>query len=272
LEEAIKEFQEAIRLNADYPEAHFNLGHAFRDLGRLEESIKEYREALRLKKDYPEALYNLGLLLLQQGQFVQAAEAFRRGHSLASGNPRSAAPFARLLRQAEQFVQLDARLPAVLRGEAQPKDATERLAFGQLCVYRRYYVAAAGFYDKAFTTEPKILGEGPSPDRYDAACAAALAGGGQGEDAKALAEPERARLRRQALDWLRADLAAWRQALDKQPDKVGPQVTKTMQHWQHDKDFAGVRGDSLTRLPEAERPDWRTLWEEVEALGKRAAK
>ena len=37
------------------------------------------------------------------------------------------------------------------------------------------------------------------------------------------------------------------------------------------KSFASVRGDSLARLQEAERKEWRTLWDDVEALRQRAA-
>ena len=45
-----------------------------------------------------------------------------------------------------------------------------------------------------------------------------------------------------------------------------------MRHWLRDDDFAGVRGpDALTRLPRAERSEWQKLWEQVEALGRRAA-
>jgi hypothetical protein len=45
-----------------------------------------------------------------------------------------------------------------------------------------------------------------------------------------------------------------------------------MQHWLDDSDLAGVRGaDALARLPEAERPEWQKLWEEVEAMRRRAA-
>jgi hypothetical protein len=41
-----------------------------------------------------------------------------------------------------------------------------------------------------------------------------------------------------------------------------------MQHWQQDEDFAGIRGAALGQLPEAEREEWQTLWQEVEALRK----
>ena len=45
-----------------------------------------------------------------------------------------------------------------------------------------------------------------------------------------------------------------------------------MQAWLNDSSFNGVRGDeALAKLPEAERREWRKLWEEVEELRKRAA-
>jgi hypothetical protein len=115
-----------------------------------------------------------------------------------------------------------------------------------------------------------------SPDnglRYNAACAAALAGGGAGDEAAKLADAQRAALRRQALDWLRADLVAWRGRLDRQPDKAHPAVAQKMRHWLGDADFNGVRGpDTLAKLPEAERQPWQQFWQEVEALGQRAGK
>ena len=44
-----------------------------------------------------------------------------------------------------------------------------------------------------------------------------------------------------------------------------------MQHWQQDSDFAGIRGDALAKLPEAERKARTKLWKEVELLRERAA-
>ena len=53
-----------------------------------------------------------------------------------------------------------------------------------------------------------LLAEDVPGPRYEAATAAALAGSSQGEDAGPLDDKERARWRRQALSWLRQDLAA----------------------------------------------------------------
>jgi hypothetical protein len=44
-------------------------------------------------------------------------------------------------------------------------------------------------------------------------------------------------------------------------------VQKTLNHWRHDADFAGVRDeDALAKLPQAEQEGWRRLWSDVAAL------
>jgi hypothetical protein len=129
--------------------------------------------------------------------------------------------------------------------------------------------AAVRFYAEAFTAQPKLAENAQSVHRYNAACAAALSGCGVGEDAEKLDDQERTRLRRQALDWLRADLEAWGRFLDKEADNAQSKanVIRMLQHWLMDPDFAGVRGpEALARLPEAERQTWHKLWGDVRNL------
>ena len=78
-----------------------------------------------------------------------------------------------------------------------------------------------------------------------------------------------ARLRRQALEWLRADLAAWGRRLEKDPKQTRLPIQQELRRWQEDIDFAGVRGDGVAMLPEAERPAWRQLWADVEQILKK---
>jgi hypothetical protein len=107
--------------------------------------------------------------------------------------------------------------------------------------------------------------------RYNAACAAARASSGQGKDANKLDEKERARLRQQALDWLRADLTCWAKTLDEGNAQTGAQVQQQMRHWLTDTDLAGFRDKgALDKLPDAERKEWHKLWADVDALLKRA--
>ncbi len=273
LDEAIAEFREAIRIKKENAEAHNNLGNALRDKGRLDEAIAEFREAIRIKEDYAKAHCQLGLALMQKGQFRQAVDALRRGHELGSQKPRWPYPSAKWLHNAERLANLDARLPALLKGEAQPADTGERLALAQLCQrHKKLYAASARWYGEAFADQPALAENLGTGNRYNAACAAALAGCGQGQDAAGLDEKLCAPLRRQALDWLRADVEAWRSLLTQHPDKTRPVLPKLLRHWQDDTDLAGVRGsETLAKLPEAERTEWKRFWQEVEALYQRAA-
>jgi tetratricopeptide (TPR) repeat protein/tRNA A-37 threonylcarbamoyl transferase component Bud32 len=270
---AIAEFREAIRLQKDEAKAHHNLGVALKHKGQLDEAIAEFREAIRLKKDFAEAHCYLGDVLEQKGQFAEALVYLRRGHELGSKKPRWPYPSAQWARNCERLVELDGKLPAILSGQRQPADTAERLMLAWMCQRHQHrHAAAVRFYREAFDAEPKAAGHLNAHHRYNAACSAALAGCGQGKDADKLDEKERARLRQQALDWLRADLKAYRQVMEKVADKAGPAIAQQMRHWLHDADFAGVRGAvALARLPEAERADWRQLWQEVEALRQRAA-
>jgi hypothetical protein len=217
----------------------------------------------------------LGSVLKKMGRLTEALEVLRRG----SEDPRVAPHLANYLRECEHLVELDGKLSKILRGEAQPANNAERLELAHLCVeYKKLNLAAVRFYRDAFSAQPDVADDLKAQPRYNAACAAALAGCGQGKDAAGLSGKERVRLRQQALDWLREDLAAWRRLLEKEPDKARPVVDQQMRHWQQDSDFAGVRGpEALAGLPEAERKEWRELWADVEktldkAQGKAAPK
>jgi Flp pilus assembly protein TadD len=274
LDEAIPEFREAIRFQKDNPVAHHNLGSALATKGHLDDAIEEFREAIRLKKDYAQAHCHLGLALMQKGRYRQAVNELRRGDELGSHDPRWALPSEQWLRNAERLADLDSRLPALLEGEGQPKDAGERLLLARLCQlpHKKLYFASARWYAEAFAAQSAMGDNLGSGNRYNAACAAALAGCGQGQDAADLDESRRAHLRRQALDWLRADLGAWRNLLAKDLNKFRPVLTKKLQQWEDESALAGVRGmKALQTLPESERTNWQRLWREIKALRERAA-
>jgi tetratricopeptide (TPR) repeat protein len=267
LDEAIAECREALHIKPDFLMAHNNLALALRTTGRLDEAIAEYREAIRIKPDYAEAYCNLGTTLELKGQFAEALVYRLRGHKLGSKNPRWNYPSAQWVRNCERLVELDGKLPAILSGQKQPADSAERVALAQLCAMpcKQLNRAALRFYMEAFATEPKLAENLNMRHRYNAACAAALAGCGQGQDAGRLSDKERAGLRRQALDWLRADLQAWQSLLGKGPHTNRPVVVQQLAHWLKDTDFNGVRGEkALAGLLEAERADWQKLWADVE--------
>jgi Flp pilus assembly protein TadD len=264
LAEAEAHCRAALRQRPNYSTARINLGITLLNQGKPAGAEAEFRKALRLRPDWPDAHVCLGLALQQQGRFTEALGALKRGHELGSRQPNWPYPSAEWVRKAEQLVALDAKLSEVIQGKAQPADAAERLALARLCqTYKKRYAVAARFYSDAFAADPKLAGDMQAANRYNAARAAARAGCGAGEDGPELDEKERARLRQQALSWLRADLAAWARRLEKDPAQSRA-MRQALRRWQQDADFASVRGDALAKLGEAERQPWQELWADVQ--------
>ena len=77
IDEAILQFQEAIRLKTDDAEAYNNLGAALAKKGQTDEAISQYQEAIRFKPDYAEAHYNLGVALDIKGQTNEAISQYQ---------------------------------------------------------------------------------------------------------------------------------------------------------------------------------------------------
>jgi serine/threonine-protein kinase len=180
-------------------------------------------------------------------------------------------PSAQWVKEVQRLAELDKRLPAFVQGRQKPGNTGDCLALAELCRIKRRYAGSARFFTDAFARQPKIATELSAGHRYNAACSAALAGSGWGEDAEQLNNKEKGRLRGQASGWLRADLSLWKQRLTggKAPERQAAQ--QALRHWQTDPDLAGVRDKTeLTKLPDAERQEWAKLWTEVAALSAKA--
>src|SRR5262249_49597576 len=147
----------------------------------------------------------------------------------------------------------------------------EQLGLAVLCQHhKKRYAAAAHFFADAFAANAKLADDLARQHRYNAACAAALAAAGKGQDAAKLEDKERNRLRKQALGWLQDDLPAWTKVAAKGSAPAKAVVRQTLEHWQKDTDLAGVRDKAaLAKLPKDEREAWGKLWADVEALLKK---
>src|SRR5262249_50447303 len=117
----------------------------------------------------------------------------------------------------------------------------------------------------AFTADPKLADDLQAAHRYSGACTAALAAAGKGQDAGSLDDNERSRLRQQALDWLRADLAAFTR--DAAIPAARPTIQQRLAHWQQDTNLTALRdAKALAALPAKERAAWQQFWADVAAL------
>ncbi len=195
---------------------------------------------------------------------------YRKGHELGSRRPDWRYPSAQWVANAERKLALAKRFPAILRGEDKPGDNAERLDFAQMAYDRKHFAAATRLRAEALESDPKLGNDRQAGHRYNAACAAALVAAGQARDELPPNDATKARLRRQALDWLKAELAAWTKLIETGPPQAGPGIGQTLDHWKQDTDLAGIRNeDALARLPADEQKAWRSLWADVDSLRKR---
>jgi serine/threonine-protein kinase len=255
-DQAIAEFRRAIQLDPKLAPAHYQLGVCWQTRGRLDEATAEYRRAVELDPGGGQGHKSLAGALLRSGRFTEARTTIRRGLDVLPTEEPRLPVLREKLKLCERLLAVEARLPALLQGKERPS-AAELLKLADLCrEYGRPH-AAVDLYALAFAAQPALA----DTDRYNAACAAALAGVGDGADRAPLSDPKLARLRRQALDWLRADLALRTKLFE-----GGKSVAGTLTFWQQDTDLAGVRDPAaLAKLPAEERESWQRLWADVAA-------
>jgi serine/threonine protein kinase/tetratricopeptide (TPR) repeat protein len=293
---AVAAYQRALKIKPHYATAWNNLGVTLDNQQDLPGAIAAYHKALKLDPQDAHAWHNLGLALYAQGDFAQAHQAALRALELHPKAQTLRASARKWLQVYQQALQKEQRALKLVEGKAPPGSSAELLQLAQFC--RRFHrpYTAARLYTAAFTAQPGLTEDLAKEHRYHAACAAVLAAAGQGLDAKPLPDKDRTELRRQALDWLRADLEQLTKtvadqlapsATQKQPpvsplEKLAGQshkpaaaglllVCDRLQRWQQDPELASVCEDTgLAKLPPQEQKDWRPFWDEVRALDQQA--
>jgi serine/threonine-protein kinase len=270
-EEAIVSYKAALAIEPKNATVQYHLGNLLCRRGQLDEAIACYRKAIALDPKLAEAHCNLGDVLSNQGRFAQALAAYQRGHELGRKQSGWRYPSAEWVRRAERLAALEAELPAFLKGQFEPKDTAERLGLAVVCQAKKRHHAATRVYADAFAADPRLADDSRSLHRYNAACQAALAAAGQGEDAAGLDEKERARLRNQALDWLRADLAGYVKLTESGRPAARAFVRQQLKHWQQNGDLGALRDPAaLAKLPDEEAAACERLWSDVAALLQKA--
>jgi tetratricopeptide (TPR) repeat protein len=94
--EAMEQYELALRLNPDYVKAHRNQGVVLEQTVRVQEVIERYEQALRLKPDDAEAHYNLGNALAQVGRVPEAIEHFQQALRIKPDYTQAQVALARL--------------------------------------------------------------------------------------------------------------------------------------------------------------------------------
>jgi hypothetical protein len=237
----------------------------------LKEAIHHHREAVRIEPQIGVYHGALGQALLARREFTEAEAETRRGlDSLPLPEEKRRANLERQLCRCQRLRILESRLPAVVQGKDKPA-AADCLDLAELCFVKKHNAAAARLYAEALAATPQLTEDLRAGHRFNAACAAALADGGHGDDVAGLGEPERGALRKQARDWLRQDLAAWAKKVETGTAADRIQAQKMLAPWRDDTDLAELRDPAaMDRLPPSERQECRALWRDLDALLERA--
>jgi tetratricopeptide (TPR) repeat protein len=90
LDAFVGQCREALRIEPNFPEAHYNLGVGLYRQGRRREALTHWQRAVAVKPDHAEAHFNMGALFYESGQLDQAtrhlAEAVRLQPRLAAAH------------------------------------------------------------------------------------------------------------------------------------------------------------------------------------------
>lgn len=103
IEDAIKTYREALRLDPNLDAAHANLGLCLALQERLDESLAASREAIRLAPTEPHAHRNLGRALHQAGRIDEAIAALREANRLDPKHEYSRQLLAEIHERREQW-------------------------------------------------------------------------------------------------------------------------------------------------------------------------
>jgi serine/threonine-protein kinase len=183
LDEAIAYFQQALAIDSDFAQVHNNLGVTLAEKGRLDDAIHHYQEAIRLDpQEAGAAESSLGVVLSRQGRLDDAIYHYRESIRI---NPKASA-----------FAHTHLGTALYTKGRLEE---------------------AIGHFQQALQLEPDLDAARHRlyACRYTAARAAVGTSAGQGSPEKQPGEQERARLRRQALGWLRSNLELRAELLSK---------------------------------------------------------
>jgi tetratricopeptide (TPR) repeat protein len=267
VDEAIACYQKAADLDPRNAVYHYALGTMLLRKGKVDQAIPCFQKAIQLAPQLSQAHCNLGHALKRQGRFAESLAALKRGHELGSKQSGWPYPSNQWVRMAQWLAALETRLPAFLKGEFQPNNTANRMGLVTICRARKLHRAAANLYVDAFSADPKLADDPKAAHRYHAACFAALASAGVGQDTGELAPPERLALRRRALTWLRAELTVHQKALQNGESGQAAAARAALLDWQKNPALIALRDtQAVANLSAEEQQACRRLWTDIQSL------
>jgi tetratricopeptide (TPR) repeat protein len=151
-QEAIEQYEQALRINPDYATAHNNLGNALLLSGNVGEAIRQYEQAVRLIPGSVEVHCDLGTALEQAGRTQEAIEHFeealRIDHNCARAHYNLGVALARLGKGQQAIEHFEQAL------RIQPDYAEAHLNLGNALLTQGKLQDAVWHYGEALRIKP----------------------------------------------------------------------------------------------------------------------
>jgi serine/threonine protein kinase/tetratricopeptide (TPR) repeat protein len=222
--EALRHMAAACVLRTDSALFHLELGDCYSSLRAYDRAVTSYHKSIALYPNSGIAYERMGLALAKKKDEKGAVTAFKESLRIRPDNPKTIRSYAMGL------IEL-----------GRPAEAV------------RTIVDALGRFP-SWADNPRLY------LRYNAACAALNCADGKGSSP--VSREERQAFRKQALDFLVADLAA----LAKLAASDRESVHNAVRVWLADGDLESVRPPRTTDLPSGERNGWEEFWSRVKSL------
>ena len=137
---------------------------------------------------------------------------------------------------------------------------------GEVCRHKKLYAESARFLHRG-TYDQTRCEQYRSKQQFRASCAGGIAAEGQGSGASSLDVSRQAELRKQALSWLQADLAAWQLEVAAKDRKARSEIVPEAEALAAHRNLTGCAdSDAVAKLPHGERERWQQRWKDVDAL------
>ena len=152
---AIEQYELALRLYPGYAEAHNNLGVAYQEKGHYEKAMKEYKTALRLKPDYAEAHANLGNMYRLKGSATEAVKEYLEALALNPYDEKTHTNLGNMYLSRGLFAMAIRHYRAALRLKSD--DATAHFNLGQAYLEKGEPGPARREFEAALRSKPDYV-------------------------------------------------------------------------------------------------------------------
>ncbi|MHB1239680.1 MAG: tetratricopeptide repeat protein [Gammaproteobacteria bacterium] len=150
---AIASLKEAVRLSPDWADAHHDLGNAFLSVAMSDEAIASYRRAIALRPDFVAAHISLADCLCKRGQFRSAIPSYEIAVRLDAGLVAACQGLASALHAEGRLEEAAVQYRQLLAVE--PKQVVALVNFGNLLEELGDKVGAETSYRAALDIQPE---------------------------------------------------------------------------------------------------------------------